>query len=196
LGGHTATYEVIRQENGNLSFIVNNTLQDGHHETSEDKIRQLVYCDLQPKDLDVSFWENVIQTNYLSLIKEKFMSSFYTYLDARLLKNPQNKMMGRFYKKQNAGVCGWKSIAVWLHGKIAKGDFRKDRNSSEEYIYVNFKKSILKTMLKNFNPDEALDATAQHGNQVEPALIFLKRELERKIERLSLKEKNTNDIIQ
>ena len=116
------------------------------------------------------------------------MYPFYTYLQTRFPKNQKNKTTGRWYKKQNAGVCAWKSITVWLHGKIAKGEFRRDRNASDETIYLNFKKLIFKTLLKNFHPDEALNAiTVECGNQVEPASIFLKRELEIKIKRLCLK---------
>lgn len=194
--GHTATYEVIRQENGSLSFIVNNTIPDGiHHEISENKIRQLVYNDLKPTDLDVSFWENVIQMNYMNLAKGKFMDPFYTYLDNRLLKIQKNKTFGRSYKKQNSGVCAWKSITVWLHGKIAKGDFREDRNSTDEGVYVNFKKLLFETMLKSFDSNEIPDGmTVQYGSQVEPASIFLKRELERKIDRLRVKEKIIKNI--
>lgn len=158
--GHTATYEVERQENGRLSFAVNNTMQDSHHEIDGDTIKQLVYVDLEPTDLDASFWENVIKTNYMNLKEEKRMSSFYAYLDTKLLKEPSNKIAGRSYRMQKAGVCGWKAIAVWLDGKM--GDER------------SFHKFMFETLLANFHPDD----------QQEPLSIFLKKGLMAKIEEL------------
>ena len=166
--GHTATYEVIREENGNFRFIVNNTLPDEHHTIEGNKIYQLTYADLTPNDLNTSFWENVIRTNYIDPPKGKLMGEFYTYVDERL----KNKSSGRTYPKQAGYVCAWESLTVWLSGHL------------DEKTYIKFQKFMFKTFLAHFHPNDSFKTTVKVGDLSEPAAVFLDRELKRKIEEL------------
>jgi hypothetical protein len=195
LGGHTATYEVNRQADGKLGYFVNNTVKkDEYHESVENKIRQHVYSDLNRTDLDVIFWENVIRTNYMIPQREpKLMDSFYSYIDATLGKTLNNRMSGRSFKLQKVGVCAWKSLSVWLHGQIAPGIHKENRNPAQELIYTRYKKLMFENMLVSFNPDESFKATIKFGKDSnetitnEKAALFLKAELERKIQKMDAK---------
>lgn len=184
LGGHTASYEVVRQDNGKLSFIVNNTIKTEKHTINENRIHQLIYIDLEETDLDKDFWENVIQTNYMNPIKGKFyMESFYDYLDKKLFKG-SNKIMGRSFKCQEKGVCGWKAISVWLHGKIAPGEHGINREASREIVYVLYKRCMFENMLASFKLDNSLNQQTEAS---------LKTELERKIQKMDEKSKQLNN---
>jgi len=197
LGGHTATYEVNRLANGKLGYFVNNTIKkDEYHESDENKIRQLVYPDLNTTDLEVIFWKNVIRKNFMTPKKEqKLMDSFYSYIDATLGKATNNKMNGRSFNRQKVGVCAWKSISVWLHGQISPGIHRGNRNPSQELIYIRYKKLMFENMLANFNPDESFKATIRFEEDShetisnEKVVLFLKSELERKIKKMDVKIK-------
>jgi hypothetical protein len=179
LGGHTASYDTIRQNNGKLSFIVHNTVKAETHTIDGNQIQQLIYTDLEETDLDKDFWENVIQTNYMNPVKGRFyMESFYEYLDRKLNKG-SNKIAGRSYNLQEKGVCAWKSISVWLHGKIAPGQ-RMQRDASHELTYVQYKRLMFENMLANFKPDSALD---------QDTAVTLKTELENKIQKMDEKSK-------
>jgi hypothetical protein len=199
LGGHTASYEVIRQDNGKLSFIINNTAKVGKYSGIDgNRIRQLVYTDLEPADLDSNFWTTVILKNYMNPVpRVELMDSFYVYVDTKLLKSPTNKMKGRSFKRQElvgefeVGVCGWKAISVWLHGKISPGDLSENRDSSNEMIYFKFKKLMFENMLANFNPDPSFKATIEMGEDRKDAVVFLKAELKRKIQNIDAKTKKT-----
>jgi hypothetical protein len=197
LGGHTASYEVIRQDNGKLSFIINNTAKVGKYSgINGNRIRQLVYTDLEPADLDINFWTNVILKNYMNPAPwAELMDSFYVYVDTKLLKSPNNKTRGRSFRRQElvgefeVGICAWKSISVWLHGKFSPGDFSENRDSSNEIIYLRFKKQMFENMLANFNPDKSFKATIRMGEDSMDATVFLKAELERKIQKMDAKIK-------
>jgi hypothetical protein len=195
LGGHTASYEVIRQDNGKLSFIINDTAKVGKYSgINGNRIRQLVYTDLEPADLDFNFWTHVILKNYMNPVpRAELMDSFYLYVDTKLLKSPNNKMRGRSFRRQElvgefeVGVCAWKSISVWLHGKISPGDFSENRDSFNEIIYLRFKKFMFENMLANFNPDNSFKAKIRMGEDSKDAIPFLKTELERKIQKMDAK---------
>jgi hypothetical protein len=197
LGGHTASYEVIRQDNGKLSFIINNTAKVGKYSGIHgNRIRQLVYTDLEPADLDINFWTHVILKNYMNPVPwEELMDSFYVYVDTKLLKSPTNKTAGRSFKRQElvgefeVGICAWKSISVWLHGKISPGDLSENRDPSNEIVYFRFKKFMFENMWANFNPDPSFKATIRMGEESKDAALFLKGELERKIQKMNAKTK-------
>lgn len=192
LGGHTSSYEVVRQDNGKLSFIINNTAKVGKYSGIDgNRIRQLVYTDLEPADLDVNFWTNVILKNYMNPVpRVELMDSFYVYVDTKLLKSPTNKTTGRSFKRQElvgefeVGVCAWKSISVWVHGKFAPGNLSENRDPSNEIIYVRFKKLMFENMLASFQPDSSFKATIEMGKDSKDAVVFLKSELENKIQKL------------
>lgn len=176
LGGHTASYEVVRQENGKLSFIVHNTLKNEKHTVKEGRMHQLVYTDLEASDLDAHFWKNVIKTNYMNPVKGKFvMEAFYNYIDTKLFKG-SNKADGRSFKCQVKGVCAWKSISVWLHGKIAPGTNALDRNAADELTFTHYKRALFENMLANFSPGNSLSQEAS---------AFLKTELEKKLQKMN-----------
>jgi hypothetical protein len=191
LGGHTASYEVIRQDNGKLSFIINNTVKkEKFHEIVGNRIRQLVYTDLEPSDLDSNFWIHIIQINYMDPVwGPVLMAPFYAYVDTKLLKNPTNKTIGRSFRSQETGVCAWKSISVWLHGQISPGDLSENRDSSNEMIYLRYKKFMFENMLADFNPDPSFKATIKMGEDSKDAIVFLKAELEGKIQKLATETK-------
>lgn len=177
LGGHTASYEVIRQDNGKLSFLINNTAKitakiEEYHEINGNRTRQLVYTDLEIADLDVNFWRNVIQTNFMNPVRwAVLMDAFYAYVDEKLLKG-SNKTMGRSFKSQEVGVCAWKSISVWVHGKISPGNFSENRDSSNELIHVRFKKFMFENMLANFDPGESFKAMIRNRGGVFKIIQF------------------------
>lgn len=175
LGGHTASYETVRQDNGKLSFIINNTIPTEKHKTYGDRIYQLVYKDLEAADLDIDFWKNVIRTNYMNPVQGKFwMEAFYNYVNEKLLKS-FNRVIGRSFKRQLVGTCAWKSVSVWLHGKISAGLRDENREACGELAYAQFKRHLLETMLAHFKPKEL------------PSTIFLKTELERKVQQMNTK---------
>ncbi|HEY5235549.1 MAG TPA: hypothetical protein VIJ14_05180, partial [Rhabdochlamydiaceae bacterium] len=202
LGGHTSSYEVIRQDNGKLSFIIINTAKVGKYsDIHGNRIRQLVYTDLVPADLDSNFWTTVILKNYMNPVpRAELMDSFYAYVDTKLLKSPTSKTKGRSFKRQElvgefeVGVCAWKSISVWLHGKISPGDLSENRDSSNEIIYFRFKKFMFENMFASFNPDSSFKATVKMGEDSKDAIVFLKAELERKIQKLdaTIKKSSAN----
>lgn len=197
LTGHTATYEVNRLINGKLDYVVNNTVKkDEYHQSNEDRIRQLVYADLNTTDLGVSFWKKVIRKNYMTPKREpKLMDSFYSHIDRALAKTPNNRIHGRSFNRQKVGVCAWKSISVWLHGQISPGIHRENRNSAQELVYIRYKKFMFENMLANFNPDESFKALIRFGKDStetianKQAALFLKAELERKIQKMDAKIK-------
>jgi hypothetical protein len=166
LGGHTAAYDAMRQEDGKLSFIVINTLKEV----------ELVYSDLEATDLDTDLWKNVIKTNYMNPTKgEYLMQAFYEYIDKKLNKG-SNKTVGRSFHRQVKGVCGWKAVSVWLHGKIAPGKRSIDRIACDELTYLHYKKSMFEKMAARFKPDSSL--ALQAG-------VTLKAELEKKIQKIT-----------
>ncbi|CAN5115297.1 hypothetical protein BH09DEP1_BH09DEP1_7000 [soil metagenome] len=177
LGGHTATYDAMQQEDGKLSFVVNNTIKVENQEANGSLLLQLVYKDLvAEEDLDKDFWKNVIKTNYMNPIKGKYlMESFYAYLDKKLNKG-SNKTVGRSFHRQEKGVCGWKSISVWLHGKIAPGKCIIERNACDELAYLHYKKFMFEKMQACFNPD---------GSVYQETADVLKAELEKKIQHIN-----------
>lgn len=178
LGGHTAVYETIRQDNGKLSFIVYDTLKIAKDTIDGNRTRQLVYSDLEAADLDKTFWKNVIRKSFRNPIKGKFyMESFYDYLDTKLTKG-SNKTLGRSFKCQEKGVCAWKSISVWLHDKIAPRERSMNRDVSHEHIYVQYKRCMFENMLAHFKSDNP------SNQQVAAAL---KAELEKKVQKLGEK---------
>jgi len=123
----------------------------------------------------------------MSPVAGKFlMESFYDYVDTKLLKGSNNKTIGRSFRSQSVGVCSWKSLSVWLHGKISPGERGKDRDSSHEVVYARFKKLMFQNMLANFNPDKDFKATV--GN--EEYAVFFKAELARKIQKMDAKIKD------
>ncbi len=201
LGGHTASYEVIRQDNGKLSFIINNTAKVGKYsDINGNRVHQLVYTDLEPADLDTNFWNDVILKNYMNPVpRVELMDSFYAYIDSKLQKSPTNKTKGRSFKRQElvgefeVGVCAWKSISVWLHGKISPGDMSENRNPSNEIIYFKFKKLMFENMLASFNPDPSFKATIDISEDSKDATVFLKAELERKVQKLDANIKKRSD---
>jgi hypothetical protein len=164
--GHTATYEVIRQDNGTLSFIVNNTIPiDAYHKVEEDRIYQLVYTDLSPNDLDTTFWKTVIHTNYMHPKSQPLMDAFYNYLNAKF----KHKTTGRSYKRQIGGVCAWKSLSIWL------------RTHLDLPTYLRFKKMMFETFLAHFHPLPD-----------DPTSLYLQAELTRKIDRINHKLSSLN----
>ncbi len=190
LGGHTASYEVIRQDDGKLSFLINNTVKiEKHHEINGNRIRQLVYTDLEAADLDRDFWTNVIQTNFMNPVRGSvLMDSFYDYVDTKLLKASNNKTVSRSFKCQEVGVCAWKSLSVWLHGKISQCNCKENEDPFHESIYVQFKKFMFTKMLANFMPTEQFTATIRIGKNGDGAVFYghsaaeyLKNELQQKI---------------
>jgi hypothetical protein len=201
LGGHTASYEVIRQDNGKLSFIINNTAKVGKYSGIDgNRVHQLVYTDLDPADLDSNFWTGVILKSYMNPVpRTELMDSFYVYVDTKLLKSPNNKKKGRSFKRQElvgeyeVGVCAWKSISVWLHGKISPGDLSENRTPSNEIIYFKIKKLMFENMLASFNPDPSFKATINMGEDSKDATVFLKAELERKVQKLDANIKKRSD---
>lgn len=157
LGGHTASYKVKRQADGQLCFKVFNTVKTEKHKVDGNRIHQLVYSDLGTADLDKDFWKNVIKTNYMNPIQGKFlMESFYDYLDKKLLKD-SNKTHGESFKGQeDGGVCAWKAISVWLHDEIAPGERRVKRDAAQELAYVRYKGCMFGQMSTNFKPDNSM----------------------------------------
>lgn len=192
LGGHTASYEVTRQDNGKLSFLINNTVKiEKYHKINGNRIHQLVYTDLEATDLDVDFWVNVIRTNYMNPVRGSIlMDSFYDYVNLKLLKASDNKTTGRSFKSQEVGVCAWKSISVWLHGKISPDN--ENRDSSNELIYLQLKTFMFKKMLVHYTLNESFNTTItirkdNNGDILnETAAIFLITELERKIKKYDI----------
>lgn len=178
LGGHTASYEVIRQTDGKLSFIINNTIKTETHTIDGNRIYQLSYQDLEPSDLNKHFWKNVIKTNYMNPLRGKFlMEAFYAFIDEKLFKG-SNKTVGRLFKQQEKGVCAWKSISVWLHSQIAPGERNVNRDNSRELMYVLYKKSLFENMLANFKPNISLP---------QETISALTDELKRKIHKMNEK---------
>lgn len=203
LGGHTVIDDVVCQPNGKLQFVINNsgTKAEKYHKTTEDRIDQLVYEDLEIDDLDEVFWRELIRTNFNNPVSsDKLMDSFYASVDAKLLK-ANNKTSGRPIKRQRAGVCAWKSLISWLHGAIAPGKFKKSRDPYDELVFLKFKKFMFENMLANFNPTPGFKATIgkkpgtisqnEDSFYVEDgaAADFLKIELKRKIKKLDEKIK-------
>lgn len=166
LGGHTAAYDVMRQEDGKLRFVVINTLKE----------EELIYSDLEAADLDTDLWKNVIKTNYMNPIKGAFlMQAFYEYIDKKLNKG-SNKSVGRAFHRQVKGICGWKAVSVWLHGKIAPGKRSIDRIACNELTYLHYKKCMFERMFARFKPDSSV--ALQTG-------VTLKAELEKKIQKIT-----------
>lgn len=164
LGGHTVAYDAMRQEDGKLSFIVINTLNE----------EELVYRDLEAADLDANLWKNVIKTNYMNPLKgEYLMQAFYEYLDTKLNKG-RNKTVGRCFKRQVKGVCAWKALSVWLHGKIAPGNRSAHRIACDELTYLRYKKGMFERMAACFKPENSVAL---------PTVVTLKNELEKKIQK-------------
>ena len=81
---------------------------------------------------------------------------------------------------QKNGVCAWKSISVWLHGKIAPGECNVNRDAARELAYVGYKRCLFENMQVNFKPDASLN---------EQTAASLKNELERKIQKMDEKSK-------
>jgi hypothetical protein len=166
LGGHTAAYDVMRQEDGKLRFVVINTLKE----------EELIYSDLEATDLDTDLWKNVIKTNYMNPIKGAFlMQAFYEYIDKKLNKG-SNKSVGRAFHRQVKGICGWKAVSVWLHGKIAPGKRSIDRIACNELTYLHYKKCMFERMFARFKPDSSV--ALQTG-------VTLKAALEKKIQKIT-----------
>ncbi|GMU19480.1 MAG: hypothetical protein AMXMBFR12_06720 [Candidatus Babeliales bacterium] len=157
LGGHTATYDVMRQADGKLCFTLINTLKAENDKSESDLLQEEVYSNLNTTDLDEDFWKNVIKLNYMNPFKGKFlMEAFYTYLDKKLNKG-SNKTVGRSFRRQVKGVCGWKSISVWLHGKVAPCKNILDRIEHDELVYLGYKRGMFERMQASFRPDASLD---------------------------------------
>lgn len=176
LGGHTASYDAMRQDNGKLCFAVINTIKIEDHLSDGPFTYELVYSDLDEADLDTELWKNVIKTNYMNPAKGAYlMEAFYTYLDKKLNKG-SNKTFGRSYRRQVKGVCGWKAISVWGHGKIAPSKRITERNASDELVYLHYKKYLFERMLACFAPGNSLDTQAA---------ATLKTELENKIQQIN-----------
>lgn len=174
LGGHTATFDVARQEDGKLCYTVINTIKTENHVTDGSFIHELIYTDLEATDLDEDLWKNVIKLNYMNPNKGAYlMEAFYKYLDKKLNKG-SNKTVGRAFHRQEKWVCAWKSISVWLHGKIAPGKRSSDRIACNELAYLHYKKCMFERMAARFKPNSSL--ALQTG-------VTLKTELEKKIQK-------------
>lgn len=103
------------------------------------------------------------------------MQAFYEYIDKKL-NTGSNKIVGRSFHPQVKGVCAWKAVSVWLHGKIAPGKRSIDRNACDELTYLHYKKCMFEKMAVRFKPDPSL--ALQTG-------AILKAELVKKVQKIT-----------
>jgi hypothetical protein len=141
--GHAVIYEVTRQDNGLLSFMINNTgLGIEHHKHTHDRVQQVIYKDLKPEQLNAAFWEKLIDHKQ----QNEEMTPFYEFVEHHLA-DTTNKTEGRSIRQQRSGVCSFKSLSTWLHGQIASGHTKESRNPADEILYVKYKKFMFKQQL-------------------------------------------------
>ena len=181
--GHAILYEVIAEPNQKFTFLINNTGAGiGHHKTNitSKRTHQLEYRKLDLKDLDADFWSSLCKLRNQS----RNSNEIYAFIDKKLNKHDGNKVSGRRIKFQRSGVCAWKSISTWAHGKIAPGLTATQRRPHEEIIYHQCKKNLIEKkiqelkdpLLKNYIK-EHMDAYKKTfiSTYIEKIALFLKK---------------------
>ena len=121
LGGHTATFDVMRQENGKLCYTIINTVKTENQETDGSLIYELVYRDLDATDLDADFWKNIIKINYMNPMKGKsLMESCYDYIDKKINKGSNKTSRKIFQTPRKRSLCmeGNLSMVAWKNGSL------------------------------------------------------------------------------
>lgn len=141
--GHAAIYEIKAESNGKLSLFINNTGEGigAYHKTSDFFRRgyPLEYRNLDLQDLSIDFWCQLCKLRQTA----SSMIEIYDFIDLKLNKKNGNKTPGRKIKLQRTGVCAFKCVSSWIHGKIAPGKTAKKRLPTQELMYERFKKNLI-----------------------------------------------------
>ncbi|MBN9378737.1 MAG: hypothetical protein BGO14_07695 [Chlamydiales bacterium 38-26] len=148
LPGHAILYEVIAEPNQKYSFIINNTGDGiGHHKTNtmSKRTQQLEYRNLDAQDLNGDFWFSICK---LKKNPRRNVKDIYRFIDKKLNKHNGNKVSSRQIKFQRTGICAWKSISTWVHGKMAPGLKTKKRRTHEEIMYYRCKKNWIENKIQ------------------------------------------------
>ena len=141
--GHAALYEIKAESNGKFSLFINNTGEGigTYHKTSDFYTRgyPLEYANLDLQDLNEDFWFQLCKLRQTV----SSMTEIYDFIDLKLNKKNGNKTPGRKIKLQRTGVCAFKCVSSWIHGKMAPGQTAKKRLPAEELMYERFKKHLI-----------------------------------------------------
>ncbi|MBN9378736.1 MAG: hypothetical protein BGO14_07690 [Chlamydiales bacterium 38-26] len=141
--GHAALYEIKAEPNGTFSLFINNTGEGiGTYHKISDFYRRgypLEYRNIDLKDLNEDFWFELCKLRQTV----SSMTEIYDFIDLKLNKKNGNKTPGRKIKLQRTGVCAFKCVSSWIHGKIAPGPTAKKRLPAEELMYERFKKHLI-----------------------------------------------------
>lgn len=146
--GHAILYEVIAEPHQKYTFLINNTGNGiGNHKTSYflKRTHQLEYRNLDIKDLDTDFWSSICKLRD----QTRNVNEIYEFLDKKLNKHNGNKVSSRRIKFQRTGICAWKSVSTWVHGKMAPGLKTKKRRPHEEIIYYRCKKNWIEKKIQD-----------------------------------------------
>lgn len=147
---HAIVYEVFKEIDGTLTFLINNTGAGIElHKKNSKKVHTILYKNINKDKINANFWKKII--NFQShTVAESSTRDLYGYIDSQL-NDGNNKADGRLLKPQRAGVCAWKSLSTWLHGKIAPGETNQDRNVQDELLYLEFMKFVLTDKKKSLS---------------------------------------------
>lgn len=141
--GHAALYEIKAESNGTFSLFINNTGEGiGTYHKISDFYRRgypLEYRNIDLKDLNEDFWFQLCKLRQTA----SSMTEIYDFIDLKLNKKNGNKTPGRKIKLQRTGVCAFKCVSSWIHGKIAPGQTAKMRLPTQELMYERFKKNLI-----------------------------------------------------
>lgn len=142
-GGHAIIYEVFKEKDGSYTFVINNTGRGiEKHKIKGNKVHTILYTGLSLNTFNDNFWGKLLDYRSQGTNVENSVNNIYQHIDVSL-NCGDNKKDGRLLKYQRAGVCAWKGLSTWLHGKIAPGEKQLDRNKDDELLYLKFMRFVL-----------------------------------------------------
>lgn len=171
MSGHAILYEVIAEPNQKYTFLINNTGNGiGHHKTNTTSKRthQLEYRNLDAQDLNDDFWSSICK---LKKNPKRDVHEIYAFLDKKLNKKNRNKVSSRQIKYQRTGICAWKSVSTWVHGKMAPGLKPKQRRPHEEMMYYRCKKNMIEKKIQDLKDPILQDYIKEHMDAYKKTFI-------------------------
>jgi len=179
--GHAVLYEVYKNPGGTYEFSIINTglgIQV-HHNTKKDRIGIRTYEGLESSDLNAEFLIpllHIATINPPSIENDQHsegVKSIYRHLANKL--KLENEKTGRWHKEQRGGICTFKPLSVWLHGRIARGLTPEERNPKDELLYEGLKLHILKQNQGLLEENPEIKATIRENMKIKLEDPFIKK---------------------